>query len=154
MSNSYAFTAQVSPSLVFPKLPKITRSVGVGPKWPNITFFGNFQQKNTVSEINDKVPLFLELEFLISSVKKIMWYSSLVNSSTMQHNTRVYQARVPFKKKKNYTVLQFGKLEYCVIFFFWDNQQINIKIKISSFFYVFIYLNRSIVKYRDFNFKI
>ena len=77
----------------------------------------------------------------------------------MQHSTRVYQARVPFIKKlkikKNYTVLKFGKLEYCVIFFFfWDNQQIYIKIKISSFFYVFIYLNRSIVKYRDFNFEI
>ena len=97
-----------------------------------------------------------ELEFV--RLKKIMWYSSLVNSSTMQHSTRVYQARVPFfkNKKKIYTILEFGKLEYCVIFFFffWDNQQINIKIKISSFFYVFIYLNRSIVKYRDFNFKI
>ena len=58
------------------------------------------------------------------------------------------------KKIKNYTVLEFGKLEYCVNFFFWDNQQINIKMKISSFFYVFIYLNRSIVKYRDFNFEI
>ena len=78
----------------------------------------------------------------------------------MQHSTQVYQARVPFiyKKKKNYTVLEFGKLKYYVIFFFFflfgDNQQINIKIKISSFFYVFIYLNRSIVKYRDFNFEI
>ena len=37
-----------------------------GPKWPNTTIFGNFQQKNTVSEINSKVSLFLELEFLIS----------------------------------------------------------------------------------------
>ena len=40
----------------------------------------------------------------------------------MQHSTQVYQARVPFIKKKkikkNYTVLKFGKLEYCVIFFF------------------------------------
>ena len=58
------------------------------------------------------------------------------------------------KKIKNYTVLESGKIEYCVNFFFWDNQQINIKIKISSFFYVFIYLNRSIVKYRGFNFEI
>ena len=73
-------------------------------------------------------------------------YSSILGSSTF------YKI-----KKKNYTVLEFGKLEYCVIFFlflFGDNQKINIKIKISSFFYVFIYLNRSIVKYRDFNFKI
>ena len=81
-------------------------------------FFWKFlAKKKTVSEINGKLPLgFVRL-------KKIMWYSSLVNSSTMQHNTRVYQARVPFinkmqKKKKNYTVLEFGKLEYCVNFFF------------------------------------
>ena len=50
------------------------------------------------------------------------------------HSTRVYQARVPFKKKKKiytvleftYTVLEFGKLEYCVNFFFslfGDNQK-------------------------------
>ena len=69
-------------------------------------------------------------------------------------STQVYQAQVPLIKKKNGTVLEFGKLEYYVIFFFWDNQKINIKIKISSFFYVFIYLNSSIVKYRYFNFKI
>ena len=72
-------------------------------------------------------------------------YSSIPSSST-------------FKKKIIiYTVLEFTKLEYCVNFFFFlfgDNQQINIKIKISSFFYVFIYLNRGIVKYRDFNFEI
>ena len=67
----------------------------------------------------------------------------------MQHSTRVYQAQVPFIKKKNCTILEFT-----FFFFFGDNQQINIKIKISSFFYVFIYLNRSIVKYRDFNFEI
>ena len=57
-----------------------------------------------------------ELEFV--RLKKIMWYSSLVNSHTMQHSTRVYQARVPFKKKKNYTVLEFDKLGYYVNFFF------------------------------------
>ena len=55
-------------------------------------------------------------------------------------------------------VLELGNLEYCVNFFFFlfgDNQQIKIKKKISSFFfYVFIYLNRRIVKYRDFNFEI
>ena len=38
-----------------------------------------------------------KLEFV--RLKKIMWYSSLVNSSTMQHSTRVYQAQVPFIKK-------------------------------------------------------
>ena len=58
-----------------------------------------------------------ELEFV--QLKNIMWYSSLVNSRTMQHSTQVYQARVPFiYKKKNYTVLEFGKLKYYVIFFF------------------------------------
>ena len=70
-------------------------------------------------------------------------------------------------------VLKLTKLEFLVIwnlslvslrssyffFFFLDNQQINIKI--SNFFfhlngqkYVFIYLNISIIKYRNFNFKI
>ena len=83
-----------------------------------------------------------ELEFM--RLKKIMWYSSLVNLSTMQHSTRVYQARVSFIKKKKklhstrvlckfffflkgtracYTrvlccmVLEFTKLEYHIIFF-------------------------------------
>ena len=53
-------------------------------------------------------------------------------------------------------VLELSMLEYLVNFLlvFWDYRQININIKISRFFYVFIYLNRSIVKYRDFNFKI
>ena len=46
-----------------------------------------------------------ELEFV--RLKKIMWYSSLVNSHTMQHSTRVYQARVPFKKKK---ITQYSSL--------------------------------------------
>ena len=45
-----------------------------------------------------------KLEFV--RLKKIMWYSSLVNSSTMQHNTRVYQARAPFIKK-NYVYVYF-----------------------------------------------
>ena len=39
-----------------------------------------------------------ELEFV--RLKKIMWYLSLVNSSTMQHSTQVYQAQVPFIKIK------------------------------------------------------
>ena len=82
--------------------------------------FGNKWQSTTFSRT--RVPHQFchrgtaELEFVW--LKQIMWYSSLVNSSTMQHNARVYQARVPLKKKKNYTVLKFGKLDYCVIFFF------------------------------------
>ena len=72
-------------------------------------------------------------------------------------------------------VLELTKLEFLVIwnlslksssslYFFSDNQQIKINIKISNYFilffhlnkqtYVFIYLNRSIIKYRNFNFKI
>ena len=61
-------------------------------------------------------------------------------------------------------VLELGKLEYHATQYLSipgsstfkkkNNQQINIKIKISSFFYVFIYLTSSIVKYRDFNFEI
>ena len=61
-----------------------------------------------------------KLEF--GRLKKIMWYSSLVNSSTMQHSTRVYQTRVSFI------------IFFFFLFWFGDNQQINIKIKISSFF--------------------
>ena len=56
--------------------------------------------------------------------------------------------------------LEFGKLKFLKLFFP-DNQQINININISNLFfhlnaqtYVFIYLNRRIVKYRNFNFKI
>ena len=66
-------------------------------------------------------------------------------------------------------VLELTKLEFLVIwnsslaslsslYFFFDNQQININIKLSNFFhlnaqtYVFIYLNRSVIKYRNFNF--
>ena len=90
------------------------------PKWPNTTFFGNFQQKNTVSEINNKVPLFLELEFqklefLISfaivallswnlcNLKKIMWYLSLVNSSTIYIVLEYTRLEYLFKKKKKIT---------------------------------------------------
>ena len=52
----------------------------------------------------------------IGQLKKIMWYSSMVNSSTMQHNTRV-----PFYNKMFFffpTVLELGELEYLVNFFF------------------------------------
>ena len=60
-----------------------------GNKWQSITF-----SRTRISET--RVPhLFChrgiaELEFV--RLKKIMWYSSLVNSSTMQHNTLLYQA--------------------------------------------------------------
>ena len=81
------------------------------------------------------------VEVEIGQLKKIMWYSSMVNSSTMQHNTRVYQARVPFynkmlfKKKKIISkVLELTKLEYLVNFFFWDYRQININIKWCLFY--------------------
>ena len=107
-------------------------------------------------EINGKVPLFLELEF-----QKLEFLISFATVALLSWICAI---------KKNYAVLELGKLEYhatqyssipgsstFVNFFFFlfgDNQQINIKIKISIFFYVFIYLNRSIVKYGDFNFEI
>ena len=71
------------------------------------TIFGNKWQSTTFSRTRvseTRVPHQLchrgttELEF--KRLKKIMWYSSLVNTSTM-HSTRVYQARVPLIKKKN-----------------------------------------------------
>ena len=67
-----------------------------GNKWQTTTF-----SRTRVSET--RVPHQFchhgtaELEFV--RLKKIMWYSSLVNSSTMQHSTQVYQARVPFINK-------------------------------------------------------
>ena len=79
-------------------------------------------------------------EVEIGQLKKIMWYLSMVNSSTMQHNTQVYQARVPFYDKMLVfffsKVLELTQLDYLVnlFFFFWDYRQININIKISSFF--------------------
>ena len=118
---------------------------GWRPKWPNTTIFGNFKQKNTISEINGKVPLFLELEFqkLEFLIKNFLWYSSLVDSSTIYTVLKYTKLEYLFfkKKKKIYTVFELGKLKYDVNFFFFslfgDNQQINIKIKISSFFLCF-----------------
>ena len=52
-------------------------------------------------------------------LKNFLWYSSLVNSSTIY--TVLESTRFEYlflKKKKNYTVLEFTKLEYCVNFFF------------------------------------
>ena len=86
-------------------------------KWQSTTF-----SRTRVSETRVPHQFYhrgtAELEFV--RLKNIMWYSSLVNSRTMQHSTQVYQARVPFiyKKKKNYTVLEFTKLKDCVNFFF------------------------------------
>ena len=91
--------------------------------------FWKFLEKNTVSEINDKVPLFLELEFqklefLISSatVALLSWICAIKkNYAVLELGKLEYHATQyssTFKKKKNYTVLEFGKLEYCVNFFF------------------------------------
>ena len=86
-----------------------------GNKWRSITFL-----RTRVSET--RVPHQFchrgtaELEFV--RLKKIMWYSSLVNSSSMQHNTWVYQARIPFINKIMFMfismVLELGELEYLV----------------------------------------
>ena len=79
-------------------------------------------------------------EVEIGQLKNIMWYSSMVNSSTMQQNTWVHQAWVPFYN--NFFFLQyssFSELEYLVNFFFFfgDYQKININIKWFFFFYSF-----------------
>ena len=105
-------------------------------------FLEIFSQKNTVLEINGKVPLFLKLEFqkleFLNSfppwhcwvgcvrLKKCLRYSSLANSSTIYTVLESTRLEYLFKKKKKiytvleftYTVLEFGKLEYCVNFFF------------------------------------
>ena len=76
-----------------------------------------FSKKNTVLEINGKVPLFLELEFqklefLISfaTVALLSWICVIKkNFAVLElgkleyhlHSTQVYRARVPFFKKKN-----------------------------------------------------
>ena len=86
--------------------------------------FWKFLAKKHFSEINSKVPLFLELkfqklEFLISfaTVALLSWICAIKkNFAVLElgkleyhlHSTRVNQARVPFKKKKKiYTVLEF-----------------------------------------------
>ena len=87
------------------------------PKWLNTTFFGNFlakkhcfgnkQQSTTFSRARvseTRVPHQFyhrdtaKLEFV--RLKKIMWYSSLVNSSTMQHSTRIPGSSTFYKKKQ------------------------------------------------------
>ena len=68
------------------------------PKWLNTTIFGNFQQKNTVSKINSKVPLFLKLEF-----QKLEFLISFAIVALLSWTCVI---------KKNYAVLELGKLEY------------------------------------------
>ena len=116
-----------------------------GTKWQSTTFYVLELTKLeflTVLEFSKLEFLVLfhrgtaDLEFV--QLKKIMWYSSLVNSSTMQHNTRVYQARVPFYNKifvffSYNTRAWWARVPY-KLFFFLDYRKININIKISSFF--------------------
>ena len=72
-------------------------------KWSNTTFFENCKQKNTVLEINGKVPLFLELEF-----QKLEF---LISSATVALLSWICAI------KKNYAVLELGILEYCVAWY-------------------------------------
>ena len=74
--------------------------------------FWKFLEKNTVSEINSKVLFFLELEFQkleflinFATVALLSWICAIKkNFAVLElgkleyhlHNTRVYQARVPF----------------------------------------------------------
>ena len=60
--------------------------------------FWEFLAKNTVSEINGKVPLFLELEF-----QKLEFLISFATVAPLSWICAI---------KKNYAVLEFGKLEY------------------------------------------
>ena len=79
----------------------------------------------------------------IGQLKKIMWYSSMVNSSTMQHNTRVYQARVPFYNKMLFfsIVLKHGELDYLVkfynkmLFFFYSTRAHQARVPCKLFFF-------------------
>ena len=41
----------------------------------------------------------------------------------MQHSTQIPFIKLNKKLKKNYTVLKFGKLDYCVNFFFFTASQ-------------------------------
>ena len=105
-------------------------------------------------KINDKVPLFLELEFqklefLISfvTVTLLSWICAIkkiyavLKLGKLEYHATQYSS-IPgsstffFKKKKKFT--QYSSLvnSSTVYFFFLfgDNQKINIKIKISSFF--------------------
>ena len=77
--------------------------------------FWKFLEKNTVSEINSKVLFFLELEFLINfaTVALLSWICAIKkNFAVLElgkleyhlHNTRVYQARVLFINKNSSTV--------------------------------------------------
>ena len=69
----------------------------------------------------------------IGQLKKIMWYSSMVNSSTMQHNTRV-----PFYNKMFFFLQysSFSELEYLVnFFFFWGLSKNKHKHKMVFFFF-------------------
>ena len=83
-------------------------------KWQSTTFSRTRVSKTRIPH-QFCHPGTVELEFV--RLKEIMWYSSLANPSTMQHSTQI-----PFIKnkkiKKFYTVLKFGKLNYCVNFFF------------------------------------
>ena len=85
-------------------------------------------------EINSKIPLFLELEF-----QKLEFLISFVTVALLSWTCAI---------KKNYAVLELGKLEYHATQYLSIpgsstfkkkkfNQQINIKIKISSFFFFF-----------------
>ena len=107
--------------------------------------FGNKQQSTTFSRTRvseTRVPHQFSIVALLSwicAIKKICAVLKLGKLEYHLHNTRVYQARVPFfKKKKLHSTRVWSTRVLCKFFFFLflfgDNQQINIKIKISSFF--------------------
>ena len=80
------------------EISELSQIMLVWPKWPNTTFFGNFQKKTPVSEINGKLPLFPKLEF-----QKLEF---LINSAIVALLSWICVI------KKNYVVLELGKLKY------------------------------------------
>ena len=85
-----------------------------GPNWPFTTFHGNYLQHTTVCKISSNIPLFWNSSLLCKSSFK---HSSLVNSSSMQHNTRAHQARV-LCKYKTWAYCSFFLLWYLLGYFF------------------------------------
>ena len=103
--DSYNMVAKTSKKLLFQHIKhqknfyiSCAKVKKIWPKWPNTKIFGNFQQKNTVSEINVKVPLFLKLEF-----QKLEFLISFATVALLSQICVI---------KKNYAVLELSKLEY------------------------------------------
>ena len=117
-------------------------------KFLKMVVFGHFHRENNAEEKKENLKIkkpYADVNFFFFFGKNATWNSSLVNSSSMQHNTRTYHTRVLCKYKTraycSFLFFFYGtrvpcnmELEFLILFFFSDNQQININIKISNFF--------------------